>query len=889
MKTMSHLITIIIFLSFLSCRQGNKSSITSVNQFSNKAFSASSSFSSAVPTLSTGLSRSTVTAVPKLLTLSYLLKLAKMNNTIDVVIEEGTIVEIDQSLDLGFIKVLGILRCKQNLNVNIKTDGILVMGPNAKLKCGSLQNRFTGKIQFILKNYRELSDLIINPMHTMGGKAIAAMNGATISLHGDIKNSGYSRLDQNLNQGEKELIIADSKKWSKDDEIVVSTTSFYKDHHDLFKILNYDENSKKIFLSKNADFFHYGKMQNFKDEKDNENYSLDERAFVANLTRNIVIMSELDQYTQNQLGAHMMIMHGSYGYIDGVEFYRVGQMEKMGRYPFHWHRSGDVSGQYIKNSSIHESYNRCITIHNSFNAELNNNTCFNHYGHGFFLEEGNEVGNIIQYNLGMYSRKPEASRALLKSDWITQPADRFPGPATFWISNPDNDVRFNIASGSEGSGFWMAFVENLNCDSMGCTLAANRSQANVFPLTTNTDNFSDNEAHSAVTGITWDGAPMGDLLNNNLLNSNDRELVSAHYKPQIIPEFNNLIVSKGSRAGIYFRGEQVNFKNTILADNGTAAFFAYNQILQDSIIVATSDNYDSVEKAYQFDQSIASHSRHTKFFEGIRVYDGSFVLDNVYFANFNTEKLMINNMDFTSTPISLTGGAERFGNAVKHVNFSNIPYRKFLFDHKKMNWQDSYTASVRDINGDLTGFNGSLIRPNHAINDYPGCQQSLEGLALICPYEISNLRFNAGGTSTSQHFNVKRSDGPEFIHNPFHPTAIHYNKFSMIMDPILSYTISDFNFYHDSSIQTKFVSNDLGDISPIIIIESGQNLPCSLDNLKLDEGLKVFSLEKLRTINDTAYMNLNGKFVFKIKSDSIKENITNESAQGRNLFNIQCQ
>ena len=197
---------------------------------------------------------------------------------------------------------------------------------------------------------------------------------------------------------------------------------------------------------------------------------------------------------------------------------------------------------------------------------------------------------------------------------------------------------------------------------------------------------------------------MGDLLNNNLLNSNDRELVSAHYKPQIIPEFNNLIVSKGSRAGIYFRGEQVNFKNTILADNGTAAFFAYNQILQDSIIVATSDNYDSVEKAYQFDQSIASHSRHTKFFEGIRVYDGPFVLDNVYFANFNTEKLMINNMDFTSTPISLTGGAERFGNAVKHVNFSNIPYRKFLFDHKKMNWQDSYTASVRDINGDLTGF-----------------------------------------------------------------------------------------------------------------------------------------------------------------------------------------
>eukprot|EP00957_Ditylum_brightwellii_P027615 2087692-Ditylum_brightwellii.AAC.1 len=239
-------------------------------------------------------------------------------------------------------------------------------------------------------------------------------------------------------------------------------------------------------------------------------------------------------------------MSGGEAYVDGVEFFRVGQKALHGRYPFHWHRVGNVSGQYIKNSSVHRSFHRCITIHNTNQAMVLGNTCVDHFGHGFFLEEGNEVKNIIQYNLGVGSKKISPSLALLQSDFNLSPGDRFPGPATYWVSNPDNDIRHNIAVGSEGSGFWMAFRTYLACDEQpggsGCIVVDNQQQANVFPRFTKTLHFSDNIAMSTVTGITWDGAPDGLAINNSDSKaSGDFALVNAHYAPLgQIPTFGNL-------------------------------------------------------------------------------------------------------------------------------------------------------------------------------------------------------------------------------------------------------------------------------------------------------------------------------------------------------------
>ena len=58
------------------------------------------------------------------------------------------------------------------------------------------------------------------------------------------------------------------------------------------------------------------------------------------------------------------------------------------------------------------------------------------------MENGIEVGNIVQYNLGILV-KPSSST--LNVD-IT--------PATYWVTNANNTVRHNAAAGGSHFGFW---------------------------------------------------------------------------------------------------------------------------------------------------------------------------------------------------------------------------------------------------------------------------------------------------------------------------------------------------------------------------------------------------------------------------------------------------
>src|SRR5678810_1192139 len=81
-------------------------------------------------------------------------------------------------------------------------------------------------------------------------------------------------------------------------------------------------------------------------------------------------------------------------FVDGVELNRMGQNMHLARYPIHWHLIGDGGqGQYIKNSAIHNTYSRCVTVHGTNYLSVENNVTYNNIGHCFFLEDGVEHGN----------------------------------------------------------------------------------------------------------------------------------------------------------------------------------------------------------------------------------------------------------------------------------------------------------------------------------------------------------------------------------------------------------------------------------------------------------------------------------------------------------------
>ena len=94
---------------------------------------------------------------------------------------------------------------------------------------------------------------------------------------------------------------------------------------------------------------------------------------------------------------------GSKMFVDGVEPNRMGQNMPSGAVSHSlatWsgmRGRGSTSG----NSAIHDTYNRCVTVHGTNFLHVENNVTYNAVGHCFFLEDGAEHGNQFVHNLAI--------------------------------------------------------------------------------------------------------------------------------------------------------------------------------------------------------------------------------------------------------------------------------------------------------------------------------------------------------------------------------------------------------------------------------------------------------------------------------------------------------
>lgn len=269
-------------------------------------------------------------------------------------------------------------------------------------------------------------------------------------------------------------------QWAVGNRVVIGTSDFNWTHSEERVISAIGADRVTLTLSAPLQWRHHGSVQTFA-RPDGFSWTLDERAEVANLERSIRISTATPAV--DAVGAHVIVTRGGVARVDGVSFTAMGQAGRMGRYPMHWHRVANASGQYLRNSAVLHSFQRCVTVHGTNQVLVDTNVCYNFTGHGFFLEDGNETGNRFLGNLGMRAQRVSAAKALLQSDTnsATLQRQRFDSPSVFWVSNPDNELQGNVASGSQGSGFWMAFSGFLDCGLAGCVLAPNASVANTFP------------------------------------------------------------------------------------------------------------------------------------------------------------------------------------------------------------------------------------------------------------------------------------------------------------------------------------------------------------------------------------------------------------------------
>ncbi len=167
------------------------------------------------------------------------------------------------------------------------------------------------------------------------------------------------------------------------------------------------------------------------------------RGEVANLSRNVIIESADPQGVRG----HTMFHKNSAGTLAYTEFRHLGKQNILGKYALHFHMCGDtMRGSSVVGNSIWDSHNRWLTIHGTDYLIARDNVGYRSIGHGFFLEDGTEVFNVLDRNLAVGAM---AGKKLPKQ---VLPFDQNEG-AGFWWTNSLNSFTRNVAAECDRYGF----------------------------------------------------------------------------------------------------------------------------------------------------------------------------------------------------------------------------------------------------------------------------------------------------------------------------------------------------------------------------------------------------------------------------------------------------
>ena len=391
----------------------------------------------------------------------------------DVVVPAGTRIALDaDTAPLGSLVVEGELIAAPGRDVVLTADSVFVRGPGARFEVGRVGAPFEGDFTLVLTG--------TDPHDTIApgvAKAVMTGMGGTLSLHGRAK-TGSTRLGASVAAGDASLRLrAAPSGWRVGDEIAVAPTDFEPLEAERGTIVAID--GARVTVDAPFEHFHWGETPRRVGD-----LTLDMRAHVVNLTRNVTITSadddEIDlpgfdpesrdtdgnqdgagrRVAPGRFGGHMMFMGGSKVMLDNIEVTRLGQQGVLARYPVHWHlpRDRSVEDNWIRGSAVHSTFQRGIVLHQTNGVEVQDNVLFDIPGHAVFLEDGIEHDNTVTGNTVILVRHvPRRHRLGHNRSLQIETSDRMARQAGFWITNPANTITGNTVAGVQ-SGWGFAFV-----------------------------------------------------------------------------------------------------------------------------------------------------------------------------------------------------------------------------------------------------------------------------------------------------------------------------------------------------------------------------------------------------------------------------------------------
>jgi len=657
--------------------------------------------------------------------------------------DKEVVLDVDAK-GLRSLTIDGKLSFASDRDLELESDWIYLRG--GELEIGTEARPHTRKATITLTDTVPGEDI-----NTMGDRGIMLMRG-TLSLHGDRQHT-WTKLAKTAEAGSSRIEVLDARGWRAGDEIVLASTDFDPRQAERRTIAAVNGNT--ITLDTPLEYMHFGQIT----------FGVDERGEVGLLTRNIRIQAS-DDAESTYFGGHIMAMPGSRVQVSGVELSRMGQHLVLARYPMHWHLAGDGTGQYLRNSAIHDTYSRCVTVHGTNNVRVENNVTFNTVGHCFFLEDGIETGNQFVRNLGIQTKchptlpcepthlGPAGLRSTgtagQRSAHILIPSDNT--ASTFWITNPDNIYRDNVAAGSDAVGFWFALPLHPTGQFEGTEVSKN-----TWPRRTRVGEFSGNTAHSNFDGFMFDRGPNPDntfSVGGSNYHFPTLDPTDPNSEP-LVSHFKDFTGYKNRNGAVWGRGELHLFTNLRVADNAIGYTHAasavgrapYTSKVIDSLFVGESENIGNprTPEEIAYGRSLPNGIPDYPI-RGYEYYDMRHDVENTTFINFvpnvTRDAGAISYLMYTSFGMSSENAIEgaKFENA-KPVSFP--PYvRRWASDLGRANaWRG---AAIHDRDGSVGGVPDSyIVLDNGIASDEEACEIRPEWGAAVCRGDFG--QFGLGG------------------------------------------------------------------------------------------------------------------------------------------------
>uniref|UniRef100_A0A8C4EZ61 PKHD1 like 1, tandem duplicate 2 n=1 Tax=Dicentrarchus labrax TaxID=13489 RepID=A0A8C4EZ61_DICLA len=652
------------------------------------------------------------------------------------VITKGQTILLDSSTPvLKMLLIQGGTLVFDEADIELQAENILITD-GGRLQIGQEGAPFQHKAIITLHGNLRSPEL---PVY--GTKTLAVREGV-LDMHGIPVPVPWTHLAQTATSGSSTVTLMKAVTWKVGDEIVIASTGHRHSQreNEVRKIVTVSADGKTLTLNEPLTYTHLGVTVTLPDGTVFEG-----RAEVGVLTRNIVVRGSQHQEWNDKIEAcpegfntgefttqtcfqgrfgeevgsdqfgGCIMFHAprpnenlAMGRLEYVEVFHAGQAFRLGRYPIHWHLMGDINYKsYVRGCAIHQTFNRAVTIHNTHKLLVEHNVIYNIMGGAFFIEDGIETENILQYNLAVFVKQ---STSLLNDD-VT--------PAAYWVTNANNIIRHNAAAGGTHFGFWYRMHEHPD----GPSYDANICQKKV-PL----GEFYNNTVHSQGWFGLWifqDFFPM----QNGRCNSKTPE-------PAVFRSLTTWNCEKGAE---WVNVGAVQFNSFVMVNNEKAGVEA-KRIMQWAVSRFGEDGGATVSNS-----TIVGHVDELGLGDNYCTHRGIIAPLDDGLSVLNTKFI-----NFDRSSCAAIGVARIDGTCVDRcggwaVRFSGIQY---FNSPNKAGFRWEHEVQLVDTDGSLTGDINHKVVPMSALLDPDHCSQSDEWSVgfpgAVCDHtvEFHRLSFN---------------------------------------------------------------------------------------------------------------------------------------------------